>query len=91
MLADTDELKSTFDDAAHLLSNTVLKIEDWEPWLVYFLGDLEMLAASLDPQHPNGYREMLERLKAGIESKLQKGTWESRISLASPMIKDYWS
>lgn len=74
MLARTDELKLTLDDAAHQLSDAVLEIKDWEPWLVYFLEDLEMLAASLDSQHPSGYRELLDRLKDHIELKLQEVT-----------------
>jgi alpha-L-fucosidase len=91
MLADVEDLKSTLDEAAHQLSDTVLEIEDWEPWLVYFLEDLEMLAASLDARHPNGYRALLEQLKDDIENKLQKETWRNRIYLAPPIIRDYWS
>jgi alpha-L-fucosidase len=91
MLADVENLKSTLDEAAHQLSDTVLEIEDWEPWLVYFLEDLEMLAASLDARHPNGYRALLEQLKDDIENKLQKETWRNRIYLAPPIIRDYWS
>lgn len=91
MLADVENLKSTLDEAAHQLSDTVLEIEDWEPWLVYFLEDLEMLAASLDARHPNGYRALLERFKDDIETKLQKDTWRNRIYLAPPIIRDYWS
>lgn len=91
MLADADDLRSALDDAAHQLSDTVLEIEAWEAWLVYFLEDLEMLAASLDSRHPNVYRTMLERLKDDIETKLEKDTWKNRISVAPPRIRDYWS
>ncbi|HZD55249.1 MAG TPA: hypothetical protein VE136_00890 [Anaerolineales bacterium] len=88
MYADAEDLKSRLDDAAQQLSNTVLEIVDWEPWSVYFLEDLEMLAASLDAQHPKGYREMLERLQDDIGTKLRKGTWKSRVNLASPIIRE---
>ena len=91
MLADVENLKSTLDEAAHQLSDTVLEIEDWEPWLVYFLEDLEMLAASLDARHPNGYRALLERIKADIETRLQKDTWKNGIYVATPILRDYWS
>lgn len=91
MLAETDDLKLTLDEAAHQLSDTVLEIEDWEAWLIYFLGDLEMLAASLDAKHPDGYQAMLERLKEDIEAKIKKGAWQNRIYLTTPIIRDYWS
>lgn len=91
MLADAEDLKSTLDEAAQQLSDTVLEVEDWEAWLVYFLEDLEMLAASLDSKHPNAYRAMLERIKADIETRLQKDTWKNGIYVATPIIRDYWS
>lgn len=77
MLAQAEDLKLTFDKAAHQLSNAVLEIGDWKPWVVYFLEDLEMLAASLDPQHPDGYRAMLEQLRDDIETTLEKGSWKN--------------
>lgn len=79
MLAYLEGLKFTLDDSAHKLSDTVPEVENWEWWLVYFLEDLELLAASLDAQHPNEYRALLERLKDDIETKLKKGTWETEI------------
>jgi hypothetical protein len=91
MLADVEDLKATLDETAQQLSDTVLEIENWESWLVYFLEDLEMLAASLDARHPNGYRALLERLKDDIETRLQKDTWKNGIYLATPIIRDYWS
>lgn len=91
MLAYAEDLKSTLDEAAQQLSDTVLEVEDWEPWLVYLFEDLEMLAASLDARHPNGYRTLLERLRDDIEIKLQKGTWKNRIYVTSPIVRDYWS
>ncbi|HEY5572574.1 MAG TPA: hypothetical protein VIK64_06105 [Anaerolineales bacterium] len=91
MLADAEDLRLTLDEATQQLTDTVLEIENWEPWLVYFLEDLEMLAASLDARHPNSYRALLERLKDDIETKLQKGTWKNRMYLVSPIIRDYWS
>jgi hypothetical protein len=91
MLADVEDLKATLDETAQQLSDTVLEIENWESWLVYFLEDLEMLAASLDARHPNGYRALLERLKDDIETRLQKDTWKNGIYLAPPIIRDYWS
>lgn len=91
MLTETDDLKLTLDEAAQQLSDTAAEIEDWEAWLVYFLGDLEMLAASLDAKHPDEYQAMLERLKEDIEAKLKQGAWQNRIYLTTPIIRDYWS
>jgi hypothetical protein len=88
MYADDEDLKSRLDDVAQQLSNTVLEIVDWEPWSVYFLEDLEMLAASLDAQHPKAYRAMLERLRDDIGTKLRKGTWKNRIDSASRIVRE---
>ena len=88
MFSDAEELKSRLDEDAQQLSDMVVEIEDWEPWLVYFLEDLEMLAASLDSKHPHGYRALLERLQDDIETKLRKGTWKNRINLASPIVRE---
>jgi hypothetical protein len=91
MLADVEDLRSTLDEAAHQLSDTVLEVQGWEAWLVYFLEDLEMLAASLDSEHPNAYRALLERFKDDIETRLKKDTWKNGIYVATPTLRDYWS
>jgi hypothetical protein len=91
VIREIDDLKAALDEAADELSNAAPQIEDWEPWLVYFFEDLELLAASLDARHPDRYRAMLERLKDHIETRLHKGTWKNGLEIASAVRIDYWS
>ena len=92
MIREIDDLKAALVEAADELSKAAPEIEDWEPWLVYFFEDLELLAASLDARHPDRYKAILERLKDHIETRLHKGTWKNGVDLTSPTtIRDYWS
>lgn len=72
MLVRTDELRFTLNEMANLIANEVPDIESWEPIIMYLLKDLELMAASLDPDHPENYRAMLRQLQRDIELKLKK-------------------
>lgn len=86
MIAEVEDLKLSMDDAVQTLGDTVPEIEKWEPWLVYFFEDLELMASSFDPNHPDKFLALLERLMEDIDTKLKKGGWKNGIDLAS-MIK----
>lgn len=72
MLVRTDELRFTLNEIANLIANEVPDIDRWESILMYLLEDLELMAASLDPNHPENYRDMLRQLQRDIELKLKK-------------------
>jgi hypothetical protein len=91
VIREIDDLKAALDEAADELSHAAPEIEDWEPWLVYFFEDLELLAASLDARHPDRYKALLERLKDDIETRLHKGTWKNGLDIPSAVRIDYWS
>lgn len=70
-----DELKMNLDEIANQIADEVHEIARWEAWIVYLLADFELQAASLDPEHPKGYRMMLERLREDIDNRLRRGEW----------------
>ncbi|HEY5572473.1 MAG TPA: hypothetical protein VIK64_05595 [Anaerolineales bacterium] len=75
MKVRTDELKMDLDEIANQIADEVQEIARWEAWIVYLLEDFELQAASLDPEHPKGYRVMLERLREEIDGRLRRGAW----------------
>lgn len=79
MQAQYDELKFELEDTAHKISDTVEDINSWEFWLIFLLEDLELMAASLDSEHPRKYKILLENLKEDIETKLEKDIWKSQV------------
>ena len=87
MLAEREDLKLELEDCANQLGDTVPEVANWQPWLVYFLQDLELSAASLDRQHPNEYKALLKQLRDEIDYRIHKDRWEKRIKLTSPIIK----
>ena len=75
MLIRTDELRFALNEIANLIANEVPEIDRWEAMLVYLLEDLELMAASLDPDHPENYRTMLKQLRRDINMKLKKDSF----------------
>jgi hypothetical protein len=75
MVGEMDELKLQLDEVANDLAETVPEVTDWDQWLVYLLGGLELQSASLDSEHPAAYEAMLERFRQLIKARLKKGSW----------------
>lgn len=75
MFVRTDELRFTLNEFANLIANEVPDIDRWEPLLMYLLEDLELMAASLDPDHPENYKAMLRQLQRDIETKLKRDSF----------------
>lgn len=75
MFVRTDELRFTLNEIANLIANEVPDIDRWEPLIIYLLEDLELMAASLDPEHPENYKAMLRQLQRDIETKLKRDSF----------------
>jgi chromosome segregation ATPase len=61
-----DELEQTAEQIAQFEQNT----HHWAGWLRYLIKQLERLS-----DDPEGFEATLERLKADLETRLERGDW----------------
>jgi len=71
----TTQVERALAEAARALVAHQDTIRLWEPWIVYFLDELEAHAAEHDFYHPTAYETMLHELRDHIELRLRFGNW----------------
>jgi hypothetical protein len=72
----SNDLRFLLHDTAQEIDDLTHDVRDWSGYVAYILEGLEYFAMASDPYHPEQYEAMLRRLKAAIDGRLKKGTWQ---------------
>lgn len=62
-------------EAVNAIADSQDSIRLWEPWIVFFLSELEVRAEEHDFYHPTAYEAMLQELRDHIDLRLRLGSW----------------
>lgn len=77
MVKELVDLRNDLDDIANEIAEVESDPSQWDIPALYLFETLEVLAMGKDPNHPDGYNAMVEKVRDALTDRLENGSWSS--------------
>ncbi len=71
-----EEIRTGLERLASAISEQYADVREWREDVVYFLQALELQAMAKDPDHPQGFENLIDALRTNLTNRLAENRWE---------------